>query len=377
LALVLLPLVLIPLVLMGGAAYLRARNILEAQARSQLIALTQAQLEVMRQWTRLREQHLQLGSQRADLSTGMDQMMQAAASSPSFIQAQVALRNGLTELLRRGDETAFSDLMFVHIADGDVAVATDPTLEGQVLAPVVDGLVPLDRLQTTAIYNDPLLAPGNLALLTSTPVIPPGGGEPEGLLLGVNRGLRLGALMDEMQILWQSQGIYRVERGRAFLAVAPDVRIGMEEYASIPSAVVDTDHPVSAWRRRRPAAPMSWKFAEGLDEIGAFQWAPEAWVWRSRSRPPTFSVTWSGWRRSPLLDRVCRHPDVRHRGPGHRTDVAAARGSDRVRRPDLARRLGAPGDGRTRRRDRQPGGGLQPHGARLERPVRIARSARG
>ena len=77
LALVLLPLVLIPLVLMGGAAYFRARNILEAQARSQLAALTQAQLEVMRQWARLREQHLQLGSQRTELTSPMDQMMES------------------------------------------------------------------------------------------------------------------------------------------------------------------------------------------------------------------------------------------------------------------------------------------------------------
>ena len=81
LALVLLPLVLIPLILMGGAAYLRARDILESQAKSQLGALTQAQLEIMREWAGIREQQLQLGSTRAELREPMDPMMEAAPGS--------------------------------------------------------------------------------------------------------------------------------------------------------------------------------------------------------------------------------------------------------------------------------------------------------
>ena len=210
LALVLLPLVLIPLVLMGAAAYYRARSILEAQAKSQLTALTQAQLEVMRQWARVREQHLQLGSQRADLSQPMDAMMVAGAGSTEFAQARQELRTSLTGLLKRGEDTLFSEMMFVHVPDGEIVAATDSQIEGQVLAPVRDGLVPIGQLQTTPLFDDSILAPGNLALLTSTPVLPPGGGEPAGLLVGVNHGLRIGALMEEMQVLWQSQGIYRV-----------------------------------------------------------------------------------------------------------------------------------------------------------------------
>jgi len=276
LALVLLPLVLIPLALMGGAAYFRARNILEAQAKAQLAALTQAQLEVMRQWARLREQHLQLGSQRAELSTAMDQMMEAAPSSAPFVQAQAVLRQSLTDLLRRGDETVFSELMFVHVPDGEIVSATRPEMEGEILAPVRDGVISIDRLQTTPIYNDPLLAAGNLALLTSTPVLSPGGDEPAGLLLGVNRGLRIGALMEEMQVLWQSQGIYRVERGTAFVAVAPDIRVSLPQYTMDPLTQTDADHPVFGLAADAPGGTYELEVpAEGLDEIGAYQWAPE------------------------------------------------------------------------------------------------------
>jgi len=275
LALVLLPLVLIPLVLMGAAAYLRARNILEAQAKSQLTALTQAQLEVMRQWARVREQHIQLGSQRADLSQPMDAMMVAATGSEEFARSRLALRTSLGGLLKRGEDTLFSEIMFVH-PDGEIVAATDSEIEGQILAPVRDGLVPFGRLQTTPFYDDPILAPGKLALVTSTPILPPGGGEPAGLLVGVNHGLRIGALMEEMQVLWQSQGIYRVERGNAFLAVSPDVRVVLGRYTMEPEAQIDSAHPVFRLAASAPNGTYELEEpSQGLDEIGAYQWAPE------------------------------------------------------------------------------------------------------
>jgi len=276
LALVLLPLVLIPLLVMGGGAYLRARDILESQAKSQLAALTEAQLEVMRAWSRLREQHLQLGSQRAQLNAPLDAMMAAQPGSAAFAAAQRDLRVALESLVQRGDVTLFSEVMFVHLPDGQIVSATSPEVEGQVLAPVRDAVVPVDRLATTPIYNDSLLAPGNLAIVTTTPVRDPVSGETAGLLLGVNRGLRLGALMEDMQVLWQTQGIYRVERGTAFLALAPDVRIQLSRYSMDPVAEAGSDHPVFDLAARSESSSYEYEDpGAGIDSIGAFQWAPE------------------------------------------------------------------------------------------------------
>jgi HAMP domain-containing protein/putative methionine-R-sulfoxide reductase with GAF domain len=274
--LVLLPLVLVPLILMGGAAYLRARYILESQAKSQLTALTQAQLEVMRQWARVREQHLQLGSQRADLNQPMDAMMVAAPESADFVRARQALQANLAGLLKRGEDTLFSEMMFVHLPDGEIVAATNTEIEGQVLAPVRDVILPIDRLKSTALYDDSILAPGNLAVLTSMPVLPPGGGAPAGLLVGVNHGLRLSALMEEMQVLWQSQGIYRVERGDSFIAVSPDVRIEIGRYSTEPEAQIDSTHPVFGLAASALNGTYEVRLpAEGLVQIGAYQWAPE------------------------------------------------------------------------------------------------------
>jgi HAMP domain-containing protein/putative methionine-R-sulfoxide reductase with GAF domain len=276
LALVLMPLVLIPVMLMGGAAYLRTRTILEAQARSQLTALTVAQLEVLREWSRKRELQMRLGGQRTEIAEPLATLMAAGAGSADFAEAQQRLRTSLADLVVRSDETLFSELMFVRWPSGEIVAATNPGLEGQILDSVRDRRVDTDSLRTTPVYNDALLAPGNVALLTSLPVLPPAGGEPAGFLLGVNRGLRLGTLLEDMQGLWQVQGVYRVERGRGFLAVPPNVRVILPQYSMDPVAEAASDHPIFAlapeatsgtYQRRDPV--------QNEDEFGGFQWAPE------------------------------------------------------------------------------------------------------
>lgn len=276
LALVLLPLVLIPLILMGGAAYLRSRDILETQAKSQLGALTQAQLEILREWSRVREQQLQLGSQRAEIRSPLEAMMGEAPGTAVSAAARADLREALTGLLRRGEETMFSEVMLVRLQDGAIVASTSPEIEGQVLAPVRDQDIPIDRLTTTPAFNDPIFAPGNLAMVTSIPVLSPESGQAAGLLIGVNRGIRIGQVMEEMQVLWQSQGAYVVERGRAFLALHPDVRVLLDRYSMEPRAETGSVHPVFGLAVASPEGSYEHEVpAEGLNEIGAYQWAPE------------------------------------------------------------------------------------------------------
>src|SRR3972149_3163755 len=181
LAVVLMPLVLIPVMLMGGAAYLRTRTILETQARSQLTALTVAQLETVREWSRRRELQLRLGSQRTEVVGALDTLMAADAGSPDFVSARQMLRTSLAELMVRSDETLFGDLVFVRLPDGLVVGATSPDLEGQTLASVRDGKVSTNGLVTTPAYNHALLPPGHVALLPPLPILPEAGASPAGL----------------------------------------------------------------------------------------------------------------------------------------------------------------------------------------------------
>ncbi len=230
----------------------------------------------MRSWARLREQHLQLGAQRAQLQSAMDLMMESPAGTIASREAQTSLRVALDDLLRRGEDVVFSEVMFVHLPEGEVIASTSPELEGKVLAPVEQARVASDRLQTVPLFNDALLAPGSLAILTATPVLSPAGGDPAGLLLGVNRGLRLGQLMQSMQVLWESQGIYRVERGNAFLALEPDIRIYLERYSTEPLVEAGSNHPVFRLAGAAPSGSYENQINTlGINDVGAYQWAPE------------------------------------------------------------------------------------------------------
>jgi HAMP domain-containing protein/putative methionine-R-sulfoxide reductase with GAF domain len=275
LAIVLLPLVLVPLVLMGGAAYLRTRTILEGQARSELTALTRAQLEVVREWSRKRELQMRLGSQGTDVTESLEDLIGSGSDSAELARAQQTLRAGMTGLLERNDETLFSEMVFVRLPEGTIAAATSPELEGQTLSSVRDGQVSTQGLATIPVYNDGLLAPGNLAVLTVLPIVPAGGDAPVGLLLGVNRGLRVGALLEDLQGLWEIQGIYRVERGRGFLAVQPDIRVVLPQYSMEPVAEAGSDHPIFALAQGADSGSYDVPAADGSTDIGGFQWAPE------------------------------------------------------------------------------------------------------
>ncbi|HMK09359.1 MAG TPA: GAF domain-containing protein [Anaerolineales bacterium] len=274
LALILLPLVLVPLVLMGGAAYLRTRAILEAQARSELTAITKAQLEAVREWARRREAQMQLGVQRPDLAPSLNQAVTAGAALAP--QTQLALRQGLAGLIKPGDETLFSEMALVRASDGEILASTSADLEGKVLSAVPAGQVPTDRLATTAVYNDSLLAPGNVAVLTSLPLAPSGSAVPSVLLLGVNRGLRLGGLMESIQRLWQIQGEYRVERGEQYLAVLPNVRLLLPRYSVDPVAEAGSDRPIFSLAPAIVSGSYAMTEPDSKQNvIGGYQWADE------------------------------------------------------------------------------------------------------
>src|SRR3989304_2345446 len=125
LALALLPLVVLPLLLMGSAAYVRSRAILEDQAVAQLSSAAQDQAQAIRTWATTREQSLQLGEQRASLRPPFTAMMATSSDTPAYQQARGQLAEALRELLTRENEVLFSAVLFVRLPDGLVVAATD------------------------------------------------------------------------------------------------------------------------------------------------------------------------------------------------------------------------------------------------------------
>ena len=270
-----LPLILIPLISLGVGAFLSSRNLMQDQAASQMVSAAQAQVQVLQEWTDTSEQRLQLGSQRTALREAASDLLRLPASSSNYRAAQNSARTELEDLRVRQGQTLFSGVLLARSSDGTVLASTNPDWEGQASPSLtLDAIDPL-ALATYPFYDDPLFAPANLALISSAPLRASGAQEGDLLLIGVNSGTRLGSLLEEMQVFWEQRGIYRVERGRTFVLLAPDVLIELPRYATEPEAVSGLSHPVFTNAVDTPSGTVEYTNKEDTLVLAAYEWIPD------------------------------------------------------------------------------------------------------
>jgi HAMP domain-containing protein len=258
---------------MGIGAYLRSRDLLRDQAASQMTSAAQAQIAVLEEWTNEREQRLQLGSQRSALSDAVSDLLSAPSSSTRFRSAQDIARTELDDLRTRQGFVLFSDLLIAR-ADGSILVATQPEWEGQISSFLTEEPFLIDELHSDPIFDDATLAPGTLAVLSHAPLRTEGN-EPAAILIGVNADARLGALFEDMQIFWEQRGIYRVERGRTFALLSPDIIIQLERYSTSPEASRGVRHPVFTQMGDVNSGTMEYINVNGDLVLAAFEWIPD------------------------------------------------------------------------------------------------------
>ncbi len=272
---IILPLILIPLISLGVGAFLSSRNLMEDQAASQMTSAAQAQVQVLQEWTDINEQRLQLGSQRSALREAASELLRRPASSSSYRAAQTSARTELEDIRIRQGQVLFSDVLLARSSDGTILVSTNPDWEDQA-SPFLkaDAIDPIS-LATYPFYNDPLFAPDNLVLISSAPLRASGAQEGELLLIGVNRDTRLGTLLEEMQIFWEQRGIYRVERGRTFVLLAPDIVIELPRYATELEAISGQSHPVFASIGNTTSGTVEYTNKEGDLVLAAYEWIPD------------------------------------------------------------------------------------------------------
>jgi len=270
-----LPLILIPLFALGIGAFLSSRNLMQDQAASQMTSAAQAQVQVLQEWTDTSEQRLQLGSQRTALREAASDLLRLPASSSNYRAAQNSARTELEDLRVRQGQTLFSGVLLARSSDGTVLASTNSDWEGQT-SPflTLDAIDPL-ALATYPFYDDPLFAPDNLVLISSAPMRASGAQEGDLLLIGVNSGTRLGSLLEEMQVFWEQRGIYRVERGRTFVLLAPDVLIELPRYATEPEAVSGLSHPVFTNAADTPSGTVEYTNKEDTLVLAAYEWIPD------------------------------------------------------------------------------------------------------
>ena len=274
-AVVFLPLILIPLLVLGIGAYLRSRSLLESQATSQMMSAAQAQVGVLNEWTEAREQRLQLGSQRTELRQAASILARSSQTSSTFQQANENALLELEDLQSRQGELLFSEMALVRLADGEVLASTELDWIGEKAPSVSEGLISYTDLETTPFYDDQMFSPENIAFVTSLPLQSMEGEDPDVMLLGVNKGSRLAALLTEMQVFWEERGVYRVERGRTYVLLAPDVLVELLRYGTEPEVSPGQSHPIFTSAQLANTGVEEYTGPEGDLVLAAFEWLPD------------------------------------------------------------------------------------------------------
>jgi len=272
---IILPLILAPLISLGIGAFLSSRTLMEDQAASQMISAAQAQVQVLQEWVDINEQRLQLGGQRTALQEAASELLRLPASSSSYRSAQSSARTELEDLRTRQGQVLFSGVLLARSSDGTVLASTNRDWEGQASPFLTADAIDPTALATYPFYNDPLLAPDNLVLISNAPLRASGTQEGDLLLIGVNRDTRLGSLLEEMQVFWEQRGVYRVERGRTFVLLAPDIVIELPRYATGPEAISGQSHPVFSSVSDTTSGTVEYSNKEGDLVLAAYEWIPD------------------------------------------------------------------------------------------------------
>lgn len=273
-ALTLLPLVLVPLLLLAGAGYLRTRTILRDVVSRRVTTATQSQGVLIGTWVEERQQELLVSSQRRELR----EALAAILPNPSRAGGDRldAARAELTAILSQAGRRLFSELLVLDHASGQILVATNRNWDLQSTALSTDDLEGLTGVGTLPSVDDPLLAPESLALLT---VVPLRSGRTESadlLLVGVNRGLTLGQLLEDLQVFTERQGIFIIRRGLSSVLIPPDSLVRVTGYAGVYELMPQVEHPVLQTAQTPEITTLEYDALDGTPVLAAYQWHP-AW----------------------------------------------------------------------------------------------------
>lgn len=275
LALVLLPLVLIPVVLMGVTAFVRSRDLLREQAEGQLISATSIQATTLLEWTEVREQRLQLGSQLQTLRDPLGELLHAnLAPAQRTVQLETA-REQLNSLRTSEGQTLFSHVFIIDPATSEIVVSTNPNWEGQQLASELAAGASAGGLATFASFDDSLLSEETVSIVTTVPMRSGMMDEADSVLIGVNLETRVGSLMEDLQIFWQLRGVFREETGDTYLLMQPNLILDLPRYSMAPEAIQNSGHMVFDLIPAADTGTAAYETLDGTPVLGAYEWLPE------------------------------------------------------------------------------------------------------
>ncbi len=266
-AFVFLPLVLIPLIVMGVVAYLRMRSTLRQEAVDQMVYAIQGQSTTLMEWTSIREQQLFIGTQRPNIQKiSLDLLFH-----PEDQEAISSIQEELDTLLQNEGDKLFAEILLIRKSDGLVVYSTNSEHTGLVLQ--YPQFKAASEPETFPLYNDPSLTPDSLGLFSISPMRVVGV-QADFYLCGLNSGSEVVRLIEELQVFWQRRGVYRVERGKTFLALSPDLIFELPRYATDLEVLKLPNHDIFQISTSVEMGTLEYENEENQPVLSAYQWIP-------------------------------------------------------------------------------------------------------
>ena len=272
LTLIFLPLGIIPLLVFGAAAYLRAQDLIRAQAVSRLSSAVVANSQVVQGWLHAREDRVNLAAQAAALRGPVAEVL----ADPLSPAGRNAMRSQLDSILSSGEVPLYTSVMLVRADDMRVLLSTDRSRENRVATSFQDGTVPLGGPATTPRFDDATFGPSDFVLLFSSPV-KSSGDEVDAYLVGTASGTRLLEMLRQLQGFWPKPGAFAESVGQAYLAASPDLVLRSPAFlfATEPEILPGMTHPVFAFMQESDSGTAEYPSFETEQVVGSYQWLPE------------------------------------------------------------------------------------------------------
>jgi HAMP domain-containing protein/putative methionine-R-sulfoxide reductase with GAF domain len=264
-AFVLLPLVLIPVIIMGAAAYIQSRTILQNQTLEQLLSAAEGQTRVLREWSTSREQQLFLAIEDREISGQIDLLVSRRLSENN----KIVLRAELEDLLVGEGETLFTEVLLATAENGEVILATLPGREGEIIPWLVDSSF---HSGTFPLFDDIQFSPSSVAFTTLSTLQSTGPPQTDLFLIGVSSASQIETLMENLHSFTGRMGSDLAQGGKTLLLSQPDTQITYRSSSGTLDIMDRLVHPVLEMPNPDNYGTLEYTDIQGIEVVGAFQW---------------------------------------------------------------------------------------------------------
>jgi putative methionine-R-sulfoxide reductase with GAF domain len=133
--------------------------------------------------------------------------------------------------------------LIIDASSGEILVSTRAGLE-EATATGLSSFLSTSPARTLPLLNDPLLAPNNLILITLVPVALEGETAPSHLLGGINSGVELAQLMQQLRGALEDSPLAELRSRVTYFMVEPDWIIRLTADGAIPEAVEQSENTI-------------------------------------------------------------------------------------------------------------------------------------